>query len=452
MAAQSPLSDTARPTTAPTRAPVPIYWDTPDRPYVLAQGQRQYLPPDAAIFLHDPQLTAWAQRHGLTMQNGKPVVAATADGRNDSVFSKDVWNAQTGQFERQLDKQFIASMAIIGGITGAGVIAALPAAGAGAASSGATVGGVEGGAAGVDAAAVGGLGTGAMGSTAVPAVGGAGATGVGGASAAGGFDAAGNFIGDTTITGTSGAGGGIATTSAGLGGSGLTYADLIKTGGGIVGSLIQANAAGNATEAQQKYLEEALAYAKEKDATDRTIAAQRVATEGGRYGDYLGRIGPWVSNGANANDRMSALLGLPARTGGNYGGAGGGQASGPGSPGVPVSPEITARIAQNYKDLGLTPTGPGSGPTDAAYYATQDAATGGLTDANNNYWFGPTGRIATDAAKAGLKGTPSTASPSASPDAAPADPLITLKAPDGTTKQVPKSQAPHFLSLGAVAV
>lgn len=61
---------------------------------------------------------------------------------------------------------------------------------------------------------------------------------------------------------------------------------------------------------------------------------------------------------------------------------------------------INGELAKNYQSLGVQPTGPGTGPTDAAYYAAQIAKTGGLTPQNTSYWFGPNGRIATDLAKA----------------------------------------------------
>jgi hypothetical protein len=49
---------------------------------------------------------------------------------------------------------------------------------------------------------------------------------------------------------------------------------------------------------------------------------------------------------------------------------------------------------QNYQQLGATPTGPGSGPTDSAYFIRRINETGGMTPDNVNYWFGPQGRIA----------------------------------------------------------
>ncbi len=88
-----------------------------------------------------------------------------------------------------------------------------------------------------------------------------------------------------------------------------TSSSLIPTiasvGGGIASSLIQANAQGNATAAQQKYLEEALAYEKQRDAA-------AIALEGQRYSNYSSNIAPYLASGNNANARMAGLLGLPA--------------------------------------------------------------------------------------------------------------------------------------------
>ncbi len=97
-------------------------------------------------------------------------------------------------------------------------------------------------------------------------------------------------------------------------GGGLTYADILRyvlpTAGGVIGGIIQANAAGSASAAQQKYLEEALAYAKEKDAYDRTRQAGLDTQERERYGGYQGRIAPFIASGTSANARMASLLGL----------------------------------------------------------------------------------------------------------------------------------------------
>jgi hypothetical protein len=247
-----------------------------------------------------------------------------------------------------------------------------------------------------------------------------------------------------------------------------SYADILKyglpTAGTIVGSLIAANASGNASAAQQKYLEDALAYEKENDLYNRGVAANKVALEAGRYADYTGRISGFVANGQSSNDRMASLLGLPPRPAGTYspGGAGSsGSSYGTQTPsGVAVSPQLTQRILDNYKSLGLSPTGPGSGPTDSAYYTEKYAETGGDTAANNAYWFGPTGRVATDAQKAGLTfGAPTTPPPTAPTTTPPpvtgapvARSLVRIRAADGTEQNIPADQVQQYLSRGAAVL
>ncbi len=51
-------------------------------------------------------------------------------------------------------------------------------------------------------------------------------------------------------------------------------------------------------------------------------------------------------------------------------------------------------VMQNYQQLGATPTGAGTGPTDSAYFIRRINETGGMTPENQSYWFGPNGRIA----------------------------------------------------------
>jgi hypothetical protein len=84
----------------------------------------------------------------------------------------------------------------------------------------------------------------------------------------------------------------------------------------------------------------------------------------------------------------------------NFTGSSGSSGGSSGAP-VAVTPDITAAALANYKTLGVSPTGVGTGPTDISYYAQQIANTGGLTPANTAYWFGPNGRIAQDLAKSG---------------------------------------------------
>lgn len=58
------------------------------------------------------------------------------------------------------------------------------------------------------------------------------------------------------------------------------------------------------------------------------------------------------------------------------------------------SGSVEDAVAENYKTLGATPTGPGTGPTDSAYFIRRINETGGMTPDNIKYWFGPDGRIA----------------------------------------------------------
>jgi len=100
-------------------------------------------------------------------------------------------------------------------------------------------------------------------------------------------------------------------TIAGLSQSELTRYGL-STAGNLVNGYLQNRAASQAQDKQQKYLDEALAYAKEQDAYSRKYKEGRDAVEASRYGDYSGRIAPYLATGASANDRMASLLGLPS--------------------------------------------------------------------------------------------------------------------------------------------
>lgn len=200
----------------------------------------------------------------------------------------------SGNFEAKssLGKNILIGAAIGGlALTGLGAAGIGPLAGvlgAGEAAGGAAAAG------GAEAAAD----TGVLASTALPATGalatGAAASGAVPAALAGGAGAAGATYGAAAIPG--------------VAGSSLT-GDLLKyglpTAGGIVGGLIQANAAGKASDAQTAYLNQALQYAEAKDAYSRDL-------EGSRYATYSSNIAPYVANGATATSKMASLLGLPA--------------------------------------------------------------------------------------------------------------------------------------------
>lgn len=169
------------------------------------------------------------------------------------------------------------------------------AAGGGAAAAPASVGAIEGGAYGLPAAAAAAV----PGAVAAPTVAGAATAGANAA-----FDAAGNFVGPSTVSSVGGGYGPAATA-----GGGLSVTDALRyglpTAGGIVSGLIQANASGKASDAQQAYLQQALDYEKQKDAGN-------ISREASRYSDFEGRISPYLATGNSANSRMASLLGLPA--------------------------------------------------------------------------------------------------------------------------------------------
>jgi hypothetical protein len=376
------------------------------------------------VHLNDQQKTAVvraAQAHGAIIDEGKQEV-------DDS-----------GNFRNQGHK--LRNTLIVAGIVGAS-IATMGAAGvfAGAAGAGSAAGGagaaaglgaVEGGAYGIGAGTVAALGTGAMGAVPV-AAGLGGAAGAAGTAAAttGAFDAAGNFVGPSTYSAVGGGSGGSSML-------GMTSGDLVRYGlpvaGNLVGSLIQANAEGKASDAQQKYLEEALAYQKEQDAYTR----QR---EAGRYADYEGRIAPYLATGASANDRMATLLGLPAAPGGASGSA-------TYATDLGTAPSQFADAANRIHPelaLDVDPT------SDAILYRGQPIDV--TVDSGKGGWsFRPSGPVNPSYA---ARLTPTvgqiTTGRPAAPIAAPA--LVTVRAPTGQTRQVPQSEVPHWVSRGATVV
>lgn len=386
---------------------------TTGKQYRIINGQKWYLPPSTG-----PSDPGGGLIHGRTQ-----------------------WNPQTGAYDTPIDWGKILTMVTAGIIT-AGVadaaLASTPALAA-TAPTGASA------SASASAPVLEGVAAGGSGATTVPA---------GVAASAAGPSTAANIAATSSAISVPPA---LVPSITSAATSGVSYGDLLKYGlpvaGNLIGGILQANATGNASDAQQKYLQEALDYQKEQDTYNRNRQATLDAQEVTRYGNYQGRIAPFIANGTNANDRMSALLGLPGRTGGSSSGASSSSSSG--SRGVPLSPEITAANLANYKALGLTPSGRGTGPTDSAYYDDEIAATGGLTDANKKFWFGPNGRIALDAAKAGSSRSYGALVPSPSPPAAMPAPNaspVSLRAPDGSVQQVPADQVAHYTAKGATPV
>lgn len=244
---------------------------------------------------------------------------------------------------------------------------------------------------------------------AIPAI--SGGTAAGSAGAAAG---AGPATGATTAaaTGASTAAG-AATTAAGAGGGSSVLADLLKYGvptvGGIVGGIIQANATGNATAAQQAYLKEALDYQKAQDAIvnsrNATLDAQNYAQQ-----QYLDKYNAGQDQYKNETAAQHYANNVSTE-GSRYK-----DYAGNVSPFIGTGQAANARMASLlkldpsvYKQVLNTPT-----LQSAPALPTQPTS--------------------------GVAGQPTAA-------ATPA--MITIQSPDGATKQVPASEADHWISVGA---
>lgn len=258
-------------------------------------------------------------------------------------------------------------------------------------------------------------------------------------------------------------GGGAAAAGSGLGSSLLRYG--LPTAGNLVGGLIQAKTASDASAEERKYLDEALAYEKEygtssaysrqQDAADRQLAANKVTLEAQRYGDYQGRIAPWIANGTSSNDRMAALLGLAPRSGGSSGGSSSGGSSMSGDP-TQYADQLSA--ADKLKvDALLKASNSNDNP---AYWYGVNAQHGGF-DATGADWNQR--RISTgDGVGKGYTG-PSTPSPTTPPVPGATPPYLTtqpqarsadvqMRAPDGSVKTVSADQVDHYKALGATVL
>lgn len=181
---------------------------------------------------------------------------------------------------------------------------------------------------------------------------------------------------------------------------------------------IQATSATNAANLQAQAAQQALNFQKEQA---ENAYQNNEASRQGNYGQFAAGQTRLKSVGEALGIPGASGMQIPAYVPGvdpNIGGAptaapaAGGASSATGATSTnPTDPAaIMAQLTKNYQALGVAPTGVGSGPTDIAYYAQQIANTGGLTPQNSAYWFGPTGRIATDISKSGAPSTSSTAS------------------------------------------
>jgi hypothetical protein len=204
---------------------------------------------------------------------------------------------------------------------------------------------------------------------------------------------------------------------------------------------LQVAAANHAADVQAKSAADALAFQKAQAETDwqnsqvtnRANYDQWAAAEGRKSGlgaliglgprdipAYQPGIDPGFTTGATPSSTPTSPLTPQAGTPGASAGSSG-------------DPVMDAAIA-NYKALGVSPTGQGSGPTDIAYFVNKIKQTGGLTPQNTAYWFGPQGRIAKEL----QGGVPAQTTPAAPmsfassflpPPTAPITPALTAPSP-----------------------
>jgi hypothetical protein len=177
----------------------------------------------------------------------------------------------------------------------------------------------------------------------------------------------------------------------------------LSAGLGLVGTGIAASGQTKAAEIQAQYLREALAYEKQRDAYLQQL-------EAARYGDISRRLEPYQAQATTTGDALAKLLGVnPASY--TYGTPEGAASS---SMGPPV--QMPSPMATPPKTTG-TPTGLPAG----------DVLRGAAT-------------------QAGMYGRwPFPATP-------PSAGTVTMRAPDGTTKQIPQDQIAHYTSRGAQVV
>ncbi len=219
----------------------------------------------------------------------------------------------------------------------------------------------------------------------------------------------------------------------------------------VVASKINAGASENAANQQASATDKATALATQQEAErQREFNVQQAAAKA-QWDTEQSNKAPYRQVSADALLKVRDLLGLPqgsplpsSMTAPTSTGTTPGASSSltPGSGNPTDLNAITAALTDNYKKLGTAPTGRGTGPTDIAYFADQIQKTGGLTPGNTGYWFGPSGRIAQELAKAGGGGgaapkqttavmptgslMPSTLGPATSPNYTPIVPFSSL--------------------------
>lgn len=184
---------------------------------------------------------------------------------------------------------------------------------------------------------------------------------------------------------------------AGIIGGGTTAASSIygatkSSGAAKDAAQLQTDAANHAADVQAKANADTLTFQKSQAAQD--LASQN-ATQQANYGQWAAKEGRMSDFGQMlglAPRQIPAYQPLPGA---------GGTTSGGQPPAAASGDAVTQALLDNYKALGVTPTGPGTGPTDIAYMAQQAKASLAAGERPLSYWLGPQGRVAQELAKAG---------------------------------------------------
>lgn len=211
---------------------------------------------------------------------------------------------------------------------------------------------------------------------------------------------------------------------AGVGAAASAYAAHKSSGAVSDAANTQTTAANYAAKLQSEAAQKALAFQQQQAAIDQ---ANFQKTQSANYGQFQTasneNYGQYAAGAQTDYDRwalhqnnmgyLGQLLGLPARQlpaahiaappvyGANpFDTSGGTTATGGGN-----QQSIMDALKANYKSLGYAPTGPGSGPTDIAYFADAASRSAAAGERPLSYWLGPNGRVAQEIAQAGLKPT-----------------------------------------------
>lgn len=225
---------------------------------------------------------------------------------------------------------------------------------------------------------------------------------------------------------------GTATLLAGLfGGGAKAGADIFgaheQSDAASQAAMAQASAAKYAADLQSRAAQQALQFQQQQAAIEQQNFLKAQTANYGQYQSAANEnYGQYAAGAQTDYDRwameqqnrgyLGQLLGLPARVlppshiaappqfGPNPfadGSTGSGSSSGA-TGGTPTQSVMDA-LTSNYKNLGYAPTGPGTGPTDIAYFAKAAQQSLDAGERPLSYWLGPNGRVAQEIQAAGLR-------------------------------------------------